>query len=80
MGEFVRSKEKRGAKASETGSQSSTRLDEAEALLIKDAIVRNRGMLSRTAASLGISRATPYRKMAKYGIKVERENVISEVL
>jgi len=80
MGEFVRSKEKKGAKASETGSQSSTRLDEAEALLIKDAIVRNRGMLSRAAASLGISRATLYRKMTKYGIKVERENVISEVL
>jgi len=49
------------------------RLDESEAAYMKkvisEAIARNGGVISRAAADLGISRATLYRKITKYGIE-----------
>ena len=35
---------------------------------IREAMVNNEGNMSRTARELGITRATLYRKMEKYGI------------
>ncbi|MDY6797045.1 MAG: sigma 54-interacting transcriptional regulator [Actinomycetota bacterium] len=53
-------------------NMNSIRIDEVEALLIKEAIVRNKGMISRAACDLGISSATVYRRIAKYGIDLKR--------
>ncbi len=40
-------------------------------LVISDAIRRNNSVMSRAAVDLGISRATLYRRIAKYGIEVQ---------
>ena len=48
------------------------KLEESEAQCIKEAIARNHGVISRAAIDLGISRATLYRKIAKYEIEVDR--------
>ena len=47
-------------------------LKEAESLMIRAALTAQRGNLSRTAAVLGISRPTLYRKMHAYQIAVSR--------
>jgi len=49
------------------------KLDEAEALIIRESIARNNGKITEAASDLGISRSTLYRKMAKYNIKVEKK-------
>jgi len=67
-----KTKKDKSPKASDSENANSIRLDEAEALLIEEAIARNNGMISRAASDLGISRTTLYRKMAKYGIKIEK--------
>lgn len=43
-----------------------------EALEIEDALSRARGVISRAAADLGVSRQALYRRMARLGISVER--------
>ena len=55
------------------GGHSVLRISEAEELCIRRAILKNRGVLSKAAADLGIGRATLYRKMFKYGISLEKE-------
>ena len=46
-------------------------LQRAEADAVKAALTRNAGHLGRSAADLGVSRATLWRKMTRYGIDVE---------
>jgi len=65
-------KKDKSTKASGSENLNSIRLDEVEALLIKEAIARNNGMISRAASDLGISSATVYRRIAKYGIDLKR--------
>lgn len=43
-------------------------LDELEKLAVQKALKRNHGNISRTADELGLSRASLYRRMEKYGI------------
>lgn len=43
-----------------------------EAIEIEDALSRARGVISRAAADLGVSRQALYRRMARLGISVER--------
>ncbi|MCD7097475.1 sigma-54 dependent transcriptional regulator [Stenotrophomonas sp. MMGLT7] len=44
-------------------------LDEAEALLLRQALARNRGHLQRTADQLGLTRQSLYRRLEKHGIR-----------
>ncbi len=48
------------------------RLEDLEAWAIQQALHREQGSLARAARSLGIARATLYRKVALYGLTVER--------
>ncbi|MCM1520714.1 MAG: sigma-54 dependent transcriptional regulator [Lachnoclostridium sp.] len=58
------------AHAIDAGASTSGRsLEEIERLAITEAIERNAGNLSATAADLGITRQTLYRRMEKYGLK-----------
>lgn len=60
-----------GAPPSSVGSeQRGDRTDEA--LEIEEALQRARGVISRAAADLGMSRQALYRRMARLGISVER--------
>ena len=43
-------------------------LDEVEILLIKKALARADGNVSRAAESLGLSRSALYRRLEKYGL------------
>jgi transcriptional regulator with PAS, ATPase and Fis domain len=52
--------------------ESSRRLEEIEASHIEQVLERNRYNITKTAAELGISRPTLYRKMGKYRIQFER--------
>ncbi len=45
-------------------------LDDAERILIRKAIARNRGNVSRAAEDLGISRSALYRRMKRHGLQV----------
>lgn len=55
-----------------TGKSSSGTLDEMERAMIMRTIEEYGGNLSKSSEKLGISRATLYRKMEKYGIQTER--------
>ncbi|NOU32550.1 MAG: hypothetical protein HOO96_31995 [Polyangiaceae bacterium] len=48
------------------------RLEDLEAWAIQQALHREQGSLARAARSLGIARATLYRKVALYGLTVDR--------
>lgn len=57
------------------GSEGSLRLetlplDEAERILIRKAISRNEGNVSRAAADLGLSRSALYRRLHRHGLQV----------
>jgi DNA-binding NtrC family response regulator len=43
-------------------------LDEAERILIRKALARNRGNVSRAAADLGLSRSALYRRLKRHGL------------
>jgi DNA-binding NtrC family response regulator len=45
-------------------------LDDAERILIRKAIARNRGNVSRAAEDLGISRSALYRRLKRHGLQV----------
>ena len=45
-------------------------LDEAERILIRKAISRNEGNVSRAAADLGLSRSALYRRLRRHGLQV----------
>ena len=47
-------------------------LNEAEEVLVRQALNITRGNMSKAAEKLGISRSTIYRKMEEYGIAIER--------
>ncbi|MDY6796053.1 MAG: sigma 54-interacting transcriptional regulator [Actinomycetota bacterium] len=49
--------------------ENSAKLGEIEASHIREELVKNKYNISRTASTLGISRPTLYRKIAKYGIE-----------
>jgi DNA-binding NtrC family response regulator len=44
-------------------------LDEAERILIRKALTRNRGNVSRTADELGLSRSALYRRLKRHGLQ-----------
>jgi transcriptional regulator of acetoin/glycerol metabolism len=67
------SQERRGDRGS--SSAKAVKLEDREAQHIKEAIAGNNGVISRAASELGISRATLYRKIAKYGIEVDRDGI-----
>jgi DNA-binding NtrC family response regulator len=48
----------------------SMQLDDAERILIRKAIARNRGNVSRAAEDLGISRSALYRRLKRHGLQV----------
>jgi DNA-binding NtrC family response regulator len=57
------------------GSEGSLRLealplDEAERILIRKAISRNAGNVSRAATDLGLSRSALYRRLRRHGLQV----------
>ncbi|MDH3297495.1 MAG: sigma-54 dependent transcriptional regulator [Gemmatimonadota bacterium] len=45
-------------------------LDEAERILIRKALTRNRGNVSRAASDLGLSRSALYRRLKRHGLHV----------
>ena len=45
-------------------------LEEAERILIRKALTRNRGNVSRTAEDLGLSRSALYRRLKRHGLQV----------
>lgn len=47
-------------------------VDEAEQRLVRQALERNAGNIQRAAAQLGLTRASLYRRLAKYGIETTR--------
>ncbi len=47
--------------------------EESERNVYIQALIRNKGNISRTAKSLGISRTTLYRKLEEYQIKIGKE-------
>jgi transcriptional regulator with PAS, ATPase and Fis domain len=51
-----------------TNENESGTLEDMEKIMIEKSIDRNRGNLSKVAGELGITRATLYRKMEKFGI------------
>ena len=51
-------------------SLESVALDEAERVLIRKALTRNRGNVSRAAADLGLSRSALYRRLKRHGLHV----------
>jgi DNA-binding NtrC family response regulator len=46
--------------------------DAEERRELQEALVRNRGVIGRTSAELGVSRQALYRKMTRLGVSVER--------
>ena len=57
--------------ASAQPAATSSPLEQAEAKAVSAALSHNRGQLGQTAKELGVSRATLWRKMSKYGIKAD---------
>ena len=47
--------------------------EELEKVFVRKALARNKGIVSRAAAELGISRPTLYELMGKFGVKKDRE-------
>lgn len=61
-----------GLRQAQEGSLSleSVALDEAERVLIRKALTRNRGNVSRAAKDLGLSRSALYRRLKRHGLHV----------
>jgi len=61
-----------GLRQSPEGSLSleNVALDEAERILIRKALARNRGNVSRAASDLGLSRSALYRRLKRHGLQV----------
>jgi two-component system NtrC family response regulator len=47
--------------------------EELEKVFVRKALARNKGIVSRAAAELGISRPTLYELMGKLGVRKDRE-------
>jgi transcriptional regulator of acetoin/glycerol metabolism len=58
-----------GASGKELPSQVSLNIEENEKMLIRKALLTNRGNVTRAASDLGIDRNALYRRMKKYGIQ-----------
>lgn len=58
-----------GSRQTEEGGAGGERLAESEARVIRDALRRSGGNISESARALGITRATLYHKMARYGLR-----------
>lgn len=58
-----------GAGGTELPAQASLNIEDNEKLLIKKALLTNRGNVTRAANDLGIDRNALYRRMKKYGIQ-----------
>src|SRR5580698_1661162 len=54
--------------SSTTGSHDTSRLDDIERSAVARALAENKGNISRAAASLGLTRASLYRRKMKYGL------------
>jgi two-component system response regulator HydG len=54
--------------SSTTGSHDTSRLDDIERGAVARALAENKGNISRAAASLGLTRASLYRRKMKYGL------------
>jgi transcriptional regulator of acetoin/glycerol metabolism len=57
-----------GASGSDLSTQPSLNIEDNEKLLIKKALLTNRGNVTRAAFDLGLDRNALYRRMKKYGI------------
>lgn len=58
-----------GSAASFSGNKPTLNIEENEIMLIRKALVTNRGNVTRAASDLGIDRNALYRRMKKYGIQ-----------
>jgi DNA-binding NtrC family response regulator len=58
-----------GASGTEVPAQASLNIEENEKVLIRKALLTNKGNVTRAAADLGIDRNALYRRMKKYGIQ-----------
>jgi transcriptional regulator of acetoin/glycerol metabolism len=58
-----------GTGGSDTPVQPTLNIEDNEKLLIKKALLTNRGNVTRAASDLGIDRNALYRRMKKYGIQ-----------
>jgi transcriptional regulator of acetoin/glycerol metabolism len=58
-----------GAGGSDTPAQPTLNIEDNEKLLIRKALLTNRGNVTRAASELGIDRNALYRRMKKYGIQ-----------
>jgi len=58
-----------GSTGSDLSVQPSLNIEENEKLLIRKALLTNRGNVTRAAADLGLDRNALYRRMKKYGIQ-----------
>ncbi|HOC90568.1 MAG TPA: helix-turn-helix domain-containing protein, partial [bacterium] len=55
----------------------SMQLDDVEQVLIRKALLKYNGNVSRTATALGISRGTLYNKMRKYGLAYSESDSVT---
>ena len=58
-----------GTGGSDSSIQPSLNIEDNEKLLIRKALLTNRGNVTRAASDLGIDRNALYRRMKKYGIQ-----------
>jgi len=57
-----------GSTGSDLSAQPSLNIEDNEKLLIKKALITNKGNVTRAALDLGLDRNALYRRMKKYGI------------
>lgn len=55
-----------------------TSMEDIERFAIKQSLMYNNNCIEKTAKNLGIGRATVYRKLKKYGIKIKLSNKETE--
>ena len=71
-GTTVREETKNGGEVASEPNGRSNLLSDAERQVIESALARSRGVVSRAAAELGLSRQALYRRMERLGLVVER--------